>query len=231
MFAHPSFTSEECTEIDFALRASQAGLLIPELRPTLRAPLSAMAKLASIVQPSCAFALPVPSQQPLFEAESFAAEPQVVEQDVAAEALPQGKEPAEAPYALAADTPPAQPPKAPPEAAPQKPRATKPRHRTSESPATASLREAEAGPWARFIRDLQAAMGWTEGANARLAKLLDVAPSTISNWLGGHRTPRGLAKERLFELARQHEVAVPAGIEGVDEGPRNGAVAFAAGKG
>jgi hypothetical protein len=60
------------------------------------------------------------------------------------------------------------------------------------------------------IQAIQVAEGWTEGRNRRLADALRVAPSTISNWLGGHRTPRGEPRTKLTELARKHGIGTPA---------------------
>ena len=66
-----------------------------------------------------------------------------------------------------------------------------------------------AGSWAGVIRSIQRAEGWKEGPNRRLAEALEVAPSTISNWLGGARTPRGAQRNKLVELAQKHGIQVP----------------------
>lgn len=64
--------------------------------------------------------------------------------------------------------------------------------------------------WAGVIHSIQRAEGWKEGPNRRLAEALQVAPSTISNWLGGARTPRGAQRNKLVELAQKHGIQVPA---------------------
>jgi transcriptional regulator with XRE-family HTH domain len=64
--------------------------------------------------------------------------------------------------------------------------------------------------WPGVIKAVQAAEGWQDGRNRKLADALQVAPSTISNWLGGHRTPRGGPRDKLSEMARRHGIATPA---------------------
>jgi transcriptional regulator with XRE-family HTH domain len=66
-----------------------------------------------------------------------------------------------------------------------------------------------AATWPGVIKAVQAAEGWGEGRNRRLADALRVAPSTISNWLGGHRTPRGEPRDKLAEFARKHGIPTP----------------------
>jgi transcriptional regulator with XRE-family HTH domain len=104
--------------------------------------------------------------------------------------------------------------------------------RPSAKPAAAATREAETrsgtargkrpgrrpgrpaksagAKWPEVIKAVQQAEGWGEGRNRRLADVLRVAPSTISNWLGGHRTPRGEPRDKLTDLARKHGIATPA---------------------
>lgn len=70
-------------------------------------------------------------------------------------------------------------------------------------------RAREGATWGDTIRGVQAAAAYGEGANRKLADVLGVAPSTISNWLSGQRAPRGEPRTRLAELAQQHGVSWP----------------------
>jgi DNA-binding transcriptional regulator YiaG len=79
------------------------------------------------------------------------------------------------------------------------------------------------------IRDLRAALGLSQEA---LARRLKVSTAAVRAWEAGRRNPRGLYRDALLRLMRQHERQSPTGPMGAtavvggvdDEGTDQGAL-------
>jgi transcriptional regulator with XRE-family HTH domain len=67
------------------------------------------------------------------------------------------------------------------------------------------------------IRDLRSALSLSQEA---LARRLKVSTAAVRAWEAGRRNPRGLYRDALLRLMRQHERQSPAGPAGAISGGR-----------